>query len=58
MTDGKLVYVDAGNLSTLLTQEEKDELTHLIVMGRLNNDDIRVLRYMAGRDENGNLTVG
>jgi len=59
MSSGKMVYVDrAGTLSTLLTDTEKDDLTHLIVMGELNNDDIRVLRYMSGRDEYGNLTVG
>ena len=58
MSDGKLVYVNAGNLSTLLTDEEKDNLTHLIVMGRLNDDDIRVLRYMAGSDEYGYPTAG
>lgn len=59
MSSGKMVFVSqAGTLSTLLTDQEKAELTHLIVMGNLNSDDIRVLRYMAGRDENGNLTVG
>ena len=58
MSEGKLVYVNAGNLSTLLTDEEKDDLTHLIVMGRLNDDDIRVLRYMAGADEYGYSTAG
>lgn len=59
MTEGKLVYVvQAGTLSTLLSDKDKDDLTHLIVMGNLNGDDFRVLRYMAGRDEYENLTVG
>ncbi|MBR4792990.1 MAG: leucine-rich repeat protein [Bacteroidaceae bacterium] len=59
MSNGKMVYVEkAGDLSTMLTDAEKDDLTHLIVMGNLNNDDIRVLRYMAGRDVYGNMTVG
>ena len=59
MSEGKMVFVSqAGTLSSLLTDAEKDDLTHLIVMGNLNDDDIRVLRYMAGRDEYGNLTVG
>ena len=59
MTNGKMVYVEkAGDLATMLTDAEKDDLTHLIVMGSLNSDDIRVLRYMAGRDEFGNMTVG
>lgn len=58
-SDGKLVFVDQpGTLSTLLTKKEKDDITHLIVMGDLNSDDIRELRYMAGRDEYGNQTVG
>ena len=59
MSNGKMVFVEkAGDLSTMLTDAEKDDLTHLIVMGSLNSDDIRVLRYMAGRDEFGNMTVG
>ena len=59
MSAGKLVYVaQAGTLATLLTDSEKEDLTHLIVMGNLNSDDIRVLRNMAGRDEYGNLTIG
>ena len=59
MSAGKLVYVaQAGTLSALLTDAEKEDLTHLIVMGNLNSDDIRVLRNMAGRDEYGNLTIG
>ena len=59
MSSGKMVYVDkAGNLSSMLTDSEKDDLTHLIVMGELNSDDIRVLRYMAGCDEYGGVTVG
>lgn len=59
MSSGKMVYVnEAGTLSKLLTDSEKEDLTHLIVMGNLNSDDIRVLRFMAGRDEYGNMTVG
>ena len=58
-SDAKVVYVEtAGTLSTLLTEDEKDNTTKLIVAGNLNSEDIKVLRYMAGRDENGNLTVG
>jgi len=48
----------AGELSKLLSEDEIYDSKKLIVTGELNNDDIRVLRYMAGRDEYGNLTVG
>ena len=58
-SDVKVVYVEtAGTLGTLLTEDEKDNTTKLVVAGILNYDDIKVLRYMAGRDENGNMTVG
>jgi uncharacterized protein YjdB len=58
-SDAKVVYVEtAGTLSTLLTEDEKDNTTKLIVAGNLNSEDIKVLRYMAGRDENGSMTVG
>ena len=58
-SDAKVVYVEtAGTLSTLLSEDEKDNTTKLVVAGNLNSEDIKVLRYMAGRDENGNLTVG
>ena len=56
---GKLVYVETpGTLKTLLTDNEKDNLTTLKVIGNLNTEDLNVLRYMAGSDENGNITAG
>ena len=59
VTGFKFVNVKtAGTLSELITEDEKDELQKLIVSGNINSDDIRTLRYMAGRDEYGNPTVG
>lgn len=40
-------------LLSVLTQEQRDTCTMLAVEGRLNSADIRVLRQMAGFDENG-----
>lgn len=43
----------AGTLSSLLSQEQQDTCAALIVRGRLNSADIKVLRRMAGYEENG-----
>ena len=43
----------AGTLSSLLIREQQDTCTSLIVSGRLNSADIKVLRRMAGYEENG-----
>ena len=43
------LYVkNAGQLHTLLTVEELQGITHLRISGKLNGDDIRWLRIMAG----------
>ena len=61
----KEVYVKkAGTLASLLTEEEQRSVTHLRVSGKINGDDIRLLRKMAGcpQEENkidsqwGNMT--
>lgn len=39
---------DPGTLASLLTQEQRDTCIWLIVRGKLNTDDVRVLRSMAG----------
>lgn len=58
-TDGKLVIVETpGTLKNLLTEDEQDNLTKLMVMGDLDSDDVRVLRYMAGRTYRGSLSMG
>ena len=46
MTD--VVLSKAGTLSSALTQEQQDTCTSLVVRGKLNSADIRVLRRMAG----------
>lgn len=38
----------AGTLASVLSQEQQDTCTSLVVMGKLNSADIRVLRRMAG----------
>lgn len=43
----------AGTLSSLLTQEQKDTCTRLLIMGKINSADIVTIREMAG--ENGCL---
>jgi hypothetical protein len=40
----------AGTLSTLISPSKKDLITSLTLTGRLNGDDIRCIREMAGRD--------
>ena len=55
----KLVIVnEPGTLGSLLTDDEKDNTESLTVIGKLNGDDIHVLRYMAGRDKDGNVSPG
>ena len=46
-----------GTLSTLLTKAQQDTCKHLVVSGKLNSADIKVLRKMAGADGFGNLQV-
>ena len=43
----------AGTLGSLLTQEQQDTCTALVIEGKLNSADIRVLRRMAGYQEDG-----
>lgn len=44
---------NAGQLHTLFTVEELQSITHLRISGKLNGDDIRWLRIMAGAPEKG-----
>ena len=43
----------AGTLGILLTQAQQDTCTSLAIKGKLNSDDIRILRRMAGYKEDG-----
>lgn len=58
ITPTTVVVEKAGTLSTLLSQESMDTITSLILKGEINGDDVQVLRYMAGRDENGKISNG
>ena len=46
-----------GTLSKLLTEQQQDTCRHLIVSGKINSEDIRVLRRMAGADGRGQLCL-
>lgn len=48
----------AGMLAEVLTQEQKDTCSYLVVSGKLNSADIRVLRQMAGYAEEEGQSVG
>ena len=55
----KIVIVDEpGTLGTLLTDDEKNNVTSLTVFGKLNAEDVHLLRYMTGRDKDGYVTTG
>lgn len=58
ITPTTIVVEKAGTLSTLLSQESMDTITSLILKGEINGDDVQVLRYMAGRDKEGNISYG
>jgi hypothetical protein len=53
----KVNVTKPGTLSTLLTQAQQDTCQYLIVSGKLNSADIKVLRKMAGADGRGKLTI-
>lgn len=48
----------AGTLPSLIPSSQKNEIKNLTLTGFLNGTDIRFIREMAGRDYNGNSTVG
>ena len=48
----------AGTLSTLISTNEKYEITDLTLTGNLNGTDIRFIREMAGRDIDRKATIG
>lgn len=51
----KVNVTKPGTLSTLLTQAQQDTCQYLVVSGKLNSADIKVLRKMAGADGHGKL---
>ena len=55
----KTVNVEtAGTLKQYITGDEKLTTTDLVVTGKLNGDDVRLIREMAGIDYNDNATTG
>lgn len=50
--------VTPGTLSTYIDISTKYQITNLELTGELNGTDIRYIREMAGRDMQGNATVG
>ena len=51
----KVKVIEPGTLSSLLTQAQQDTCQYLVVSGKLNSADIKVLRKMAGADGRGKL---
>lgn len=49
---------NAGSLSSLIEDSQKNQITDLTITGNLNGTDIRFIREMAGRDVEGNETEG
>lgn len=48
----------AGTLASLLTWEQQDTCTTLVIKGKLNSADIKVLRCMAGGNDAGSMGTG
>ena len=53
-----VTLTEAGTLSTLINNDEKETITSLKVSGPINGTDVRYLREMAGSDYWGNATNG
>ena len=51
----KVKVKEPGTLSSLLTQAQQDTCQYLVVSGKLNSADIKVLRKMAGAESSGRL---
>ena len=51
----KVNVTKPGTLSTLLTEAQKDTCQYLVISGKLNSADIKVLRRMAGANYRGSL---
>lgn len=53
----KVKVTKPGTLSTLLTETQQNTCKYLVVSGKLNSADIKVLRKMAGANGRGKLTI-
>ena len=59
MPISKTIHLDeAGTLSLYISEEEKYAITELILSGKVNGADLRLIREMAGCDFEGNSTNG
>lgn len=58
MLSADVTLTEAGTLSSKIDLGKKFDYTSLKISGPVNGDDIRLIREMAGRDANGNLTNG
>ena len=59
VTVSKTIHLEeAGTLSLYISEEEKYTITGLILSGRVNGADLRLIREMAGCDFEGNSTNG
>jgi hypothetical protein len=45
-----------GTLEQVLSQEQKDTCSFIVIEGKINSADIKVLRQMAGYPEDGSNT--
>lgn len=57
-SDGIALVANAGELSSVIPENEKNTITSLKISGELNGTDIRFIREMAGRNAYGNATDG
>ena len=53
-----VTLLTAGTLPDQISDTEKYQITNLKVVGDINGTDLRLIREMAGRDGDGNETVG
>ncbi|MBR1593329.1 MAG: C10 family peptidase [Alloprevotella sp.] len=58
LIEGNVHVAEPGTLAAYFEAEEALQYATLSVSGTLNGDDLRQLRYMAGRDAQGHTTTG
>ena len=58
LLDKEVLLTSPGTLSEAFSEDELPKIGTLKVSGQMNNDDLRLLRWMGGCDVNGNRTKG
>ena len=53
-----ITLTEAGTLSSIISEDARDVIQDLTIIGEINGTDIRYLRKMAGRSEDGTSTTG